>query len=720
MGLIRDVGAGISVAIVLSALSEAAAQTAPLAQNEVAVAVDSGFVGTRTARRGVVYSTVVRVPDATWIRLTFDQIVLGSAPDAAKETILRITSVADGAVQTLNTVSLSQWHNTSAYFNGDAVIVALIADPTAEPSRVAIRRVLAGPPGQGGVATICGPTDDRERSTDPRAGRALPIGCTAWIIGDAGNCLLTAGHCSGGSLEVVEFNVPLSDDGGDIQHPGPEDQYAVDITSKQSVSGGVGNDWGHFGCFPNTETGLTPVEAQGDFFALADAPPARPGQTIRITGYGVDGSPPQWNQIQQTSTGPFFDFTGTTVRYQVDTQGGNSGSPVIDEKTGEAIGIHTHGGCDFIRGANHGTAINHGGLQNALADPQGICIPAPPLGFVFPDGLPEMLNPVGDSIRVEVNGQNEGIPQRATGVLHFDVGDGFISVPMDEVEPNIYDAIFPAIKCTTVVNYFFSAETTRGEVVTNPLLAPTMHHTTLSAVSLDASFTDDFQDDLGWTVQNAGGLTDGQWQRGVPAGGGDRGDPPTDADGSGQCYVTDNADGNSDVDDGTTILTSPVMDATGGSAIISYWRWFSNTQGSAPFQDVFVVEVSDDGGSAWVTLETVGPNGPEVDGGWFFKQFHLAEFVEATDQFRVRFLASDADPQSIVEAGVDGVKLLLIGCGVTPGDLDGDGTVGIIDLLILLSAWGPCTDPPEPCPADLDGDGAVGILDLLTLLANWG
>ena len=49
------------------------------------------------------------------------------------------------------------------------------------------------------------------------------------------------------------------------------------------------------------------------------------------------------------------------------------------------------------------------------------------------------------------------------------------------------------------------------------------------------------------------------------------------------------------------------------------------------------------------------------------------------------------------------------------GDLDGDGTVGIIDLLLLLAGWGSCAG----CSADLDADGAVGILDLLTLLANW-
>jgi hypothetical protein len=54
------------------------------------------------------------------------------------------------------------------------------------------------------------------------------------------------------------------------------------------------------------------------------------------------------------------------------------------------------------------------------------------------------------------------------------------------------------------------------------------------------------------------------------------------------------------------------------------------------------------------------------------------------------------------------------------GDLDGDGTVGISDFLLLLGAWGPCPDPPAPCPADLDGDGNVGVNDFLVLLASWG
>ncbi len=54
-----------------------------------------------------------------------------------------------------------------------------------------------------------------------------------------------------------------------------------------------------------------------------------------------------------------------------------------------------------------------------------------------------------------------------------------------------------------------------------------------------------------------------------------------------------------------------------------------------------------------------------------------------------------------------------------PGDIDGDGMVGISDLLILLASWGLCADC-DNCPADLNDDCTVGIADLLILLGNWG
>ena len=62
------------------------------------------------------------------------------------------------------------------------------------------------------------------------------------------------------------------------------------------------------------------------------------------------------------------------------------------------------------------------------------------------------------------------------------------------------------------------------------------------------------------------------------------------------------------------------------------------------------------------------------------------------------------------------------GPDVPLGDLDGDCTVGVPDLLLLLGNWGPCADCklPGDCPADLDGDCTVGVKDLLILLGNWG
>ena len=51
-------------------------------------------------------------------------------------------------------------------------------------------------------------------------------------------------------------------------------------------------------------------------------------------------------------------------------------------------------------------------------------------------------------------------------------------------------------------------------------------------------------------------------------------------------------------------------------------------------------------------------------------------------------------------------------------DVNGDGVVNTYDLQSLIHAWGPVYPWSNPA-ADLDGDATVGILDLLLLLEYW-
>ncbi len=49
-------------------------------------------------------------------------------------------------------------------------------------------------------------------------------------------------------------------------------------------------------------------------------------------------------------------------------------------------------------------------------------------------------------------------------------------------------------------------------------------------------------------------------------------------------------------------------------------------------------------------------------------------------------------------------------------DLDGDGNVGGIDLLLLLQSWGTAA----PCEGDFNSNDAVDVTDLFLFLASWG
>jgi hypothetical protein len=371
---------------------------------------------------------------------------------------------------------------------------------------------------------------------------------------------------------------------------------------------------------------------------------------------------------------------------------------------------------DLCNGTPHSAEIIAGFAAHGLVEES--------FDFSLTEPLPTVIDPAGGTtVRVGVCGPVPPPDDAVTlNVFAPELG-GYFNFAMTLVAPGVYEGAFPERDCGEAVLYFFRADLPSGGVQFFPENAPSNAFVTMSAASVEIALTDDFETDQGWTV--SGSSVAGTWERGVPITNTicDAGNPDTDGDGSGQCFVTDNDPLTcpSDVDGGTTILTSPVMDVTGGLPALTYLEWFHNTSGSSLFEDHFTIDASNDGGKTWTNVQTIGSGGFPVIGAWRQRAHRLAGFVTPTDQFRVRFTASDIGTDATVEAAVDGVQLLLASCGpLTLGDLDGDGIVGIADFLALLGAWGPCDVPcPPSCVADLDDDCTVGINDFLILLANW-
>lgn len=342
----------------------------------------------------------------------------------------------------------------------------------------------------------------------------------------------------------------------------------------------------------------------------------------------------------------------------------------------------------------------------------------PLLELRFPEGLPDYLAPgVPTSITVQIKELADTyIP--GTGQLHYRYDGGeYLTVPLDPIIDDLYEAILPPASCGDTPEYYFSAEGVEAGVIYSPYNAPDSIYTALVG-ELIILFQDDFETDQGWTVY--WGADTGNWERADPqevSGTAGVSQPEDDHTPEGTlCYVTGpltgGGAGDYDVDGGPTHLTSPVFDLEGKDAFVSYWRWYHI---STEWDDELVIEISNDDGASWTIVEIIDDRET-----WTYVEWRVSDFVTPTSQVRVRFTADDSPNNSLVEALVDDFMITEFVCEDTVlGDINGDGVVNVEDLLMLLAAWGPCDDC-ENCPEDLNGDCLVNVEDLLILLGNWG
>ncbi|MEM8834811.1 MAG: choice-of-anchor B family protein [Planctomycetota bacterium] len=292
----------------------------------------------------------------------------------------------------------------------------------------------------------------------------------------------------------------------------------------------------------------------------------------------------------------------------------------------------------------------------------------------------------------------------------------------------VLDATIPQQPCGTTVEWFFTAATPGGELAELPVGADGGNGTLFSETLFitDTTFADDAESDTGWIVgAPSDTATTGVWVRVDPNG--TNAQPEDDAsDPSTRCWITGQgtpgaSQGENDVDDGVTTLTSPQLDATArdGDATLSLAVWYSNSTGNAPNEDSMPISISNDNGNTWTTLEVI----TSTNGMWETKRYAIADFVTPTDEIRVRFEASDLFNGSIVEAGVDDLTIEFETCPAIvdcPSDANGDGVTTTGDITFVVSNLGAGSPGASGTPGDVNGDGVTTTGDITFVVSNLG
>jgi hypothetical protein len=362
-------------------------------------------------------------------------------------------------------------------------------------------------------------------------------------------------------------------------------------------------------------------------------------------------------------------------------------------------------------------------------DGTSVWINQPPIGLTFgyPDGLPEFIEPgVGFELDIQLTPIGDVVIDSETVQVFVSI-DGAAYAPSSIVNlgNDLYRATFPAAACGSFLQYYVEADLDNGSEFSDPPSAPSTTFSAMSALGLTVAFEDEIEEDVsGWIIENAGAPGDiGAWEQADPEGTIFNGsianpdDDHTDGHFGVQAFVTANGeDGEAasvnDVDGGPFHLVTPTLDTGGNDATVTYARWFFSESGVV---DAMTVDVSNDDGASWVPVPEHTTDG--TGSAWEVVSLVVGEYVEPTSQVRLRFTVSDAPNDSVTEGGIDDLTVEVLECpgGECPGDLNGDGTTDVEDLVALILAWG-TSDPA----ADINGDGLVAVEDLVELILAWG
>jgi len=497
--------------------------------------------------------------------------------------------------------------------------------------------------------------------------------CNAFYDGNSINFYNLAGGCNATSIiSDVVFH--------EYGH-GINDKYYQSLSSN-FMNGGMGEGYADFWAISLTESPLLGV----GFYTTNQDPLRRYDIDPKVYPVDLTGEVHADGEI---ICGAWYDshllmggdwnltmdlFTQAFAGLQANTFNGNEGVAFTDvlidllqadDNDGD-ISNGTPNGAAIVEGfAIHGitlisnATLNHNDVQFAQAE-EGISIQAAIiLTFPFNQYL-------------------------EAAMLFYKINDGnsWTEQAMTNNGGNNYITEIPSQQAGTVIAYYLGAIDVNG-ILSNvlPIAAhvedPNLPYYILVGYDLFGVHDCDINEDFGiWQAGVADdNSTTGEWELDIPIGSfATPGDFSTvvapyyehtgGADGE-LCYITGNSSspdaalGENDVDGGKTTLQSPIMDFSElENPAISYWRWYTNSppSGANPGADWWEVLISDDGGSTWVHVEETKSS----DISWRRNAFRVADYVNLTDEIRMRFIASDSirlgqnlDGGSLIEAAFD-------------------------------------------------------------------
>ena len=333
-----------------------------------------------------------------------------------------------------------------------------------------------------------------------------------------------------------------------------------------------------------------------------------------------------------------------------------------------------------------------------------------PLSFSFPNGLPEFAQP-GEmrTFPMMIESVFDDPVNEGSATLHVRYGNNgsFATRPIQHVLGLNYEVALPVSICGLQSEYWISAETKSGNLQRYPANNENLYvgvATELYSWNMDT---------------NPNWSTEGQWEWGVPTGGGGSyGNPDPTSGSTGSNVLGYNLQGDyANNLQPTHVTTNPINISGHENVQLQFSRYLNVEQ---PIYDHASISVrggiggDGDGGtwnSIWSNQATI------EDNQWQTFTYDISSTIGNTTFVEIRWTMGETDTAWQYSGwNIDDVQLITSSSDGIEGDVNCDGVVNVTDVLDIVSNWGACDGV---CAQDIIPDGTINVSDLLQVIGNW-